>query len=110
MLSAAPKTARGTSTNREPKRRPALDSNGQPRQILEVGGAELAAARVRGSGRVGGVARGACGQLAAAVREPGRARAEIEAFLRSFVRPRGVEQPATPLLADAIESVHRAGG
>ena len=48
-------------------------------------------------------------QLAAVVREPERARVEIEAFLRSFVRPHGLERPATPVLADAIESVRRAG-
>ena len=32
-------------------------------------------------------------------------REQIEAFLRGFVRPHGLDRPATPILADAIESL-----
>jgi hypothetical protein len=44
-------------------------------------------------------------QLRKALADPERDRQAIEAFLRSFVRPHGVDQPATPILADAIEAL-----
>jgi hypothetical protein len=44
-------------------------------------------------------------QLAAALADPAAEQVEIERFLRSFVRPHGLERPATPILADAIEAL-----
>jgi hypothetical protein len=44
-------------------------------------------------------------QLRAAIEEPDRHRAAIESFLRAFVRPHGLEAPATPILVDAIEEL-----
>jgi hypothetical protein len=46
-------------------------------------------------------------QLRDVLADPAAQRAEIERFLVSFVRPHGLDRPATPLLADAIESVAR---
>jgi hypothetical protein len=42
-------------------------------------------------------------QLEEALADPDRERAEIERFLRAFVRPHGLDLPATPFVADAIE-------
>ena len=47
-------------------------------------------------------------QLAETLADPDRARAAIDAFLLAFVRPNGLDRPATPILADAIEVL--AGG
>jgi hypothetical protein len=47
------------------------------------------------------------GQLRSAVEQPERHREEIESFLRTFVRPHGLDRPATPILADAIEKLGR---
>jgi hypothetical protein len=47
-------------------------------------------------------------QLAETLADPDRARAAIDAFLLAFVRPKGLDRPATPILADAIEML--AGG
>jgi hypothetical protein len=63
----------------------------------------------------GGCVRAAAGldehvaQLREALDDPEREREAIESFLRRFVRPHGLEQPATPVLADAIEAL-AAGG
>ena len=43
-------------------------------------------------------------QLAAALSQAPAAAATAQAFVHSFVRPQGLHQPATPLLADAIEA------
>ena len=42
-------------------------------------------------------------QLTSALRNPDVSRAETESFVRSFLRPRGLDVPCTPLLADAFE-------
>ena len=47
-------------------------------------------------------------QLAETLSDPSASRAELDAFVRSFVRPLGVTQAATPLLADALEALPRA--
>lgn len=47
------------------------------------------------------------GQLGAALDDPGAAAAGAEAFLLAFVRPRGLDRPATPIVADAIEAAAR---
>ena len=47
-------------------------------------------------------------QLREALAVPERDRARIEDFVRSFVRPHGLERPATPILADAIEGLAAA--
>ena len=44
-------------------------------------------------------------QLREALEQPEREREAIEGFLGRFVRPHGLEQPATPVLADAIEKL-----
>jgi hypothetical protein len=44
-------------------------------------------------------------QLRDALADPERDRRAIEAFLQSFVRPHGIDRPATPILADAIEAL-----
>jgi hypothetical protein len=46
-------------------------------------------------------------QLGAAVRSVDGHREQIDAFLRAFIRPHGLEQPAAPLAIDAIEQVAR---
>ena len=43
------------------------------------------------------------GQLSDTLRDPESARAETERFIASFIRPHGVERPATPIFADTIE-------
>jgi hypothetical protein len=45
------------------------------------------------------------GQLRTALDDPAGAAAGAEAFLLAFVRPCGLERPATPIVADAIEGV-----
>ena len=45
------------------------------------------------------------GQLRDTLADPGRDRERIDAFVRSFVRPCGLDRPATPILADAIEAL-----
>jgi hypothetical protein len=47
-------------------------------------------------------------QLSATLADPAAAVAAAEDFLRAFVRPLGLERPATPILADAIERLARA--
>ena len=42
-------------------------------------------------------------QLADRLRHPESSRAETARFVSSFIRPHGVDRPATPLFADAIE-------
>ena len=42
-------------------------------------------------------------QLADRLRDPESSRAETARFVATFVRPHGVERPATPVFADAIE-------
>jgi|KBSSwiStaDraftv2_1062776.scaffolds.fasta_scaffold00237_9 hypothetical protein len=42
-------------------------------------------------------------QLTDALRHPDVCRAETQSFVRSFLRPRGLDVPCTPLLADALE-------
>jgi hypothetical protein len=42
-------------------------------------------------------------QLAARLRDPGSVRAETERFVTSFVRPHGLDRPATPIFADVVE-------
>jgi hypothetical protein len=42
-------------------------------------------------------------QLSERLRDPEGARAEAERFVSSFVRPHGIDRPATPIFADAIE-------
>jgi hypothetical protein len=44
-------------------------------------------------------------QLRETLAAPERDRQAIEAFLRSFVRPHGIDRPATPILADAVEAL-----
>jgi hypothetical protein len=41
-------------------------------------------------------------QIAAALRDPERTRGELAQFVHTFIRPHGLDVPATPLLADAI--------
>jgi hypothetical protein len=42
-------------------------------------------------------------QLSECLRQPDGARAETERFVASFIRPHGLERPATPIFANAIE-------
>jgi hypothetical protein len=44
-------------------------------------------------------------QLEGALADPEGERAEIDRFLSRFVRPHGLDRPATPILADAIEAL-----
>ena len=44
-------------------------------------------------------------QLGSTVRSPDECRAQIDSFLKGFVRPHGLEQPAAPLAIDAVERV-----
>jgi hypothetical protein len=48
------------------------------------------------------------GQLREALADADREREAIERFLLRFVRPHGLDRPATPVLADAIEALARA--
>jgi hypothetical protein len=47
-------------------------------------------------------------QLAAALRGESRHEERQRRFLESFVRPRGLDQPATPVFVDAVEDMGRA--
>ena len=42
-------------------------------------------------------------QLAQCLRDPASTRAETSRFVASFIRPAGVDRPATPVFADAVE-------
>jgi hypothetical protein len=42
-------------------------------------------------------------QLGDRLRDPAASRAETERFVASFIRPHGVDRPATPVFADAVE-------
>jgi hypothetical protein len=44
-------------------------------------------------------------QLSDVLENGDRHRAEIERFLVDFLRPHGLDTPATPLVADAIEAL-----
>jgi hypothetical protein len=44
-------------------------------------------------------------QLRETLEDPDARRQEIDAFLLGFVRPHGLDRPATPILADAIEEL-----
>jgi len=48
-------------------------------------------------------------QLRDVVADPDLVRRQTRQFVGSFIRPRGVAQPATPLLADAIEALAARG-
>jgi hypothetical protein len=48
-------------------------------------------------------------QLAGALRGQSDHEERQHRFLRAFVRPRGLDQPATPVFADAVEDMVRAG-
>jgi hypothetical protein len=41
-------------------------------------------------------------QVSETLADPGRAQAEVRAFIESFVRPAGLDQPATPKVVEAI--------
>ncbi len=64
----------------------------------------------------GGLARLAHGfdehlqQLAAALAEPATASDYNRRFVEAFIRPRGLDEPATPVLTDAIEELGRVPG
>jgi len=53
--------------------------------------------------RVAGTLDEHVSQLVEALRQPDVLRAQTQAFVRSFLRPRGLDVPCTPLLADALE-------
>jgi hypothetical protein len=46
-----------------------------------------------------------CGQLAEALAHPEAGAARSRRFVESFVRPRGMERPVAPIMADEIERV-----
>jgi hypothetical protein len=46
--------------------------------------------------------------LSECLRDPEATRAGIERFVASFVRPHGIEQPATPIFADAVDRLAAA--
>jgi len=48
-------------------------------------------------------------QLADVIERPDTVRQETENFVRSFIRPHGLEAPCTPILADAIEALMSRG-
>ena len=45
------------------------------------------------------------GQLAMLLRDREAARAELARFVGSFIRPHGIDRPAAPILADAVEQL-----
>jgi hypothetical protein len=49
-------------------------------------------------------------QLAHVMSHQDEARAETTRFVSSFIRPRGLDVPCTPLVADAVEALGRRGG
>jgi hypothetical protein len=44
-------------------------------------------------------------QIGAALRDPAAGRAQSLSFVRDFVRPRGIDRPVAPIMADEIERV-----
>jgi hypothetical protein len=44
-------------------------------------------------------------QLAACLRDPEATTRETQGFVASFIRPHGIDRPATPIVADAVERV-----
>ena len=42
-------------------------------------------------------------QLSGVLGDPESARAELTRFVSHFIRPHGIDRPATPILADAVE-------
>jgi hypothetical protein len=48
-------------------------------------------------------------QLREVLRDPEATRAQTARFVERFLRPHGLERPATPILADAFEQLARAG-
>jgi hypothetical protein len=48
------------------------------------------------------------GHLSECLRDPQAMRDQIDRFVASFIRPHGVERPATPIFADAIDRLGRA--
>jgi hypothetical protein len=48
-------------------------------------------------------------QLGERLRDPAAAYAETQRFVASFIRPHGIERPATPIAADAVEEIGRLG-
>ena len=48
-------------------------------------------------------------QLSRLLADPGTTAARIESFLGTFVRPHGLDRPATPIIVDAIEALRPAG-
>jgi hypothetical protein len=66
------------------------------RYLLEIGGGLL---------RVSRDFETHLGQLAAALARPAPADHPHRAFLESFVRPRGLDQPATPVFVHAVEAL-----
>jgi hypothetical protein len=47
-------------------------------------------------------------QLSERLRDPEAARAEAARFVGSFIRPHGIDRPATPIFVDAIERLAAA--
>jgi hypothetical protein len=47
-------------------------------------------------------------QLGACLQHPEQTRAETAGFVASFIRPHGVERPATPIFVDAVEALAAA--
>ena len=47
-------------------------------------------------------------QLSDRLRDPEGARAETQRFITSFIRPHGIDRPATPIFVDAIERLAAA--
>jgi len=47
-------------------------------------------------------------QLAEALADPAAQQARAARFVRAFVRPHGLDRPATPLVADAVEALARS--
>jgi hypothetical protein len=47
-------------------------------------------------------------QLAAVLRNPDAAREELVGFVRSFIRPHGIDRACTPILVDALEQLGAA--
>jgi len=43
------------------------------------------------------------------LKDPDAAYAETQRFVASFIRPHGMDRPATPIAADAIEEIGRLG-
>lgn len=48
-------------------------------------------------------------QLASVLADPAATRAQTEHFVRTFIRPHGLQVPCTPILADALERVATSG-